>query len=167
MNTGKGGANFKQIRILFYSVCSSTVVIGMLITKLTPKEDSGIQWHTQAGSIATNLKVKIYFILPELSAAKSVMWACHIYESTKGSHDMILGRDLLKYLGLNIKLSDHVTKSDYVTLKGSSTLMINLGTYEFIHLNIRQLHLNNSLQMLIQKKYMIQKKSILLLNYWV
>ena len=152
MNTRKGGANFKNFRILFYSVCSSTIVIGMLITKLTPKEDSGIQWHTQAGSIATNLKVKIYFILPELSAAKSVMWTCHVYESAKGSYDMILGRYLLKYLGLNIKLSDHVTKSDYGPLKGSSALMINLGTYEFINLNTGKLHLNNSLRILIHKK---------------
>ena len=44
--------------------------------KLTPKEDDVMQWHTQAGSITTNLKVKIKFILTELSATKIVTWDC-------------------------------------------------------------------------------------------
>ena len=29
-----------------------------------------MQWHTQAGNIITNLKVKIYFTLNQLSATK-------------------------------------------------------------------------------------------------
>ena len=31
-----------------------------------------MQWHTQAGKITTNLKVKIDFTLPEISATKIV-----------------------------------------------------------------------------------------------
>ena len=60
--------------------------------------------HTQAGSITTNLKVKIDLTLYELSARKIVTWNCHINDSYKGISGMILGRYLLKALGLNIKI---------------------------------------------------------------
>ena len=39
--------------------------------RITPKQ-SMMQWHTQAGKITTNLKVKIDFTLPEISATKIV-----------------------------------------------------------------------------------------------
>ena len=45
--------------------------MGLLITTLTPKEDDVIQCHTQVDSVTTNLKVKIYFTIPELGATKS------------------------------------------------------------------------------------------------
>ena len=51
----------------------------------------------------TNLKVKIYFTLPEFSATEIVMWNCHVDYSSKGINDMILGRYLLTYLELNNK----------------------------------------------------------------
>ena len=62
-----------------------------------------MKYHTQAGSITTNLKVEIYFTLPELSTMKIVMWNFHVDDSSKGRYNMILGRDLLTSLGLNLK----------------------------------------------------------------
>ena len=62
-----------------------------------------MQWHTQASSITNNLKVKIDFILPELSATKNVTRNCHVYEYANVRYDTNLGIDLLKNLGLNIK----------------------------------------------------------------
>ena len=62
------------------------------------------------GSIPTNSKVKIDFTLTELSATKIVIWNCHVDDSAKGRYDMILGRNILKALGLNLKFSDHVIK---------------------------------------------------------
>ena len=46
MNTGKYKANFKTFRILFYSGCSSTIVMGILVEKLYPGKNSQMQWHT-------------------------------------------------------------------------------------------------------------------------
>ena len=43
---------------------------------------------------------------------------------------MILGQDLLTYLGSNLKLSEHVIEADDGIFKGSTTPMVNLGTYE-------------------------------------
>ena len=48
---------------------------------------------------------------------------------------LILGRDILIYLVLNLRLSDHVIKSDDGPFKGSTAPMVDLGAYEFKYLN--------------------------------
>ena len=53
-----------------------------------------MQCHTQAGSITNNLKFNIDFTLTELSATEIVTWNCCVYDSSKGRHDVILGRDI-------------------------------------------------------------------------
>ena len=88
-----------------------------------------IQWHTQAGNITTNLKVEVDFTLTELSVMNIVTWKCHVDESAKGRYDMILGRDLLTELGLNLKFSDHVIISNDGHFKGYTSPMVDLGTY--------------------------------------
>ena len=45
-------------------------------------------------------------------------WECHVYDSAKGRYDIILGRDMLTELGLNLKFSQHVIKVDYGPFKG-------------------------------------------------
>ena len=59
--------------------------------------------HTQASSITTDIKAKIYFTFPELTAKTIVTWNFHVDDSTKGRYNMILGRYLLTTLGLNLK----------------------------------------------------------------
>ena len=70
-----------------------------------------MQWHTQVGSFTTNLKVKIYSSLPELSATKNFMRNFHVYDSDQGRFDVILGRDILTDLESNLKYSYHVIES--------------------------------------------------------
>ena len=53
-----------------------------------------MQWHTQAGNITTNHKIKIDFTLLALSEPNVMMWKFHVDESAKGRRNMILGRDL-------------------------------------------------------------------------
>ena len=65
-----------------------------------------MQCHMQVCNITTNLKVKIDFILPELSATKIVTWNFHVDDSVKGRYYMILGKDLLTQLLLNVKFSE-------------------------------------------------------------
>ena len=75
------------------SGCSSTILMGRLVKKLGLEGDAPIQWNTQAGNITTNIEVKTYLTLPELSANNVVTWNCHADESAKAGYDMILGRD--------------------------------------------------------------------------
>ena len=107
------------------------IIIGSLIKKTNPKEDTLIRWHTQVGGITTNLKFKIDFTLPKISATRIVMWKCHVDDSTKSRYDMILGGYKLSDLVLNLKISDHIIESDDETLKGSTSPMADMGTYEF------------------------------------
>ena len=111
MDTKKGKARFNNFQILLESVFSSTIIMVSLIQKLPPEEDALIQWHMKAVKITNNLKVKIDFTLPELSTTKIVKWNCHLDDSAKERHDLILGRDLLTELGLNLKFSDNIIKA--------------------------------------------------------
>ena len=84
----------------------------------------------QSDNITTNLKVKIYFTLPELSTAEILTWNCHMDYSANIRYDMILGRDILLALVLNIKFSEHLIKEDDGTLEGSTDPMLDMGTYK-------------------------------------
>ena len=44
-----------------------------LITKLKTKEYYVMQWQTEAGNITTNLKVEIYFTLPDFIKMRIMM----------------------------------------------------------------------------------------------
>ena len=79
-----------------------------------------MQSHKQGGKITTNIKVEIDFPLPELSAIKIVACNCHVDESDKGKYNIILGRDLLTLLEINLKFYDHVIEADDGNFKGST-----------------------------------------------
>ena len=83
------------------------------ITKLYHKEDAVMQWHMQAGNITTNIRVKIFFTLPELSAVKPLIWNSYVDHSAKVRYNMNLCRDLLTAIGLNQNFSDHVINAYY------------------------------------------------------
>ena len=57
--------------------------MGRLVGKLHPGTDAVIQWHTQVGNITTDLKVKVDFTLPALSAKNEMTWKCHVGNSGK------------------------------------------------------------------------------------
>ena len=131
MKNRKGRAKFESFRIILDSGCSSTTVMVTMVKKLHSEKYAVMQWHTQAGKITTNIKVKIYLILPALSAPNAMTWNCHVDGSAKGRCDMIIGGYLLKEFGLNFKLSEHVIKADDGLFKGPTTLMVDLGKYIF------------------------------------
>ena len=55
-----------------------------------------------------------------------VTWSFHVDDSAKGSYYMILGRDILIDLGLNLKLSSNVIEAYDGTIKGSMEPMVDL-----------------------------------------
>ena len=59
-----------------------------------------------AGSVQTGLKTKIEFLLPEFFEDRLIEWEAHLTDKL-GSYDMIVGRDLLSELGLDINLPKH------------------------------------------------------------
>ena len=95
MNTRKGKVRSKHFYILLDSGCSYTIVMVRLVTKLFTEKDSPMQWYTQAGNVTTNLKVKVDFTLPALSATNVVTWKCHVDEFAESRYNIILGQYLL------------------------------------------------------------------------
>ena len=108
--------------------------------------------------------------LPELSATKLLTFNFHVDDSAKGRYDLILGRDILTALGLNLKFPDHAIEAYDGPFKGYMASVVDMGTYEFKYLNIQiqvRLHLENSLQFFTHNKYMNCNEFILLLSNYV
>ena len=109
--------------------------MGRLIERLRPEKYAPMQWNTQAGNIMTNLKVKINFTLPAIIEINAVTQKCHVDDSAKVRYDIILGWDISKELGLNIKFSERIIEADDGPFNVSTTPMVDLGTYIFKYLN--------------------------------
>ena len=62
-------------------------------------------------------------------------WDFHVDDLAKGKYDMMLGKDLLIHLVLNLKFSYHVIETNCGPLKGFTEPMVDMGTYECKYLN--------------------------------
>ena len=112
MNIRRGRGQFNNFQILLNIGFSSTIVMGRLVEKLKLEKYSVTQWKTQAENFTTDLKVKLDFTLHSLITTNDVMWKCNVDDSANKRYDMILGRDILTELGLNLKFSEHVIEAD-------------------------------------------------------
>ena len=60
-----------------------------------------------------------------------VTWKCHNDEYNTGRYDIILGRDLLTVLGLDLKFSENVIIVREVPYKGCSSPIVDVSNYDF------------------------------------
>ena len=102
----------------------------------------------QSCSTTSNIKVKIDFTLYEISATKIMTWNFNVDDSSKGVYNMILGRDLLKDLVMNLKFFNNAIEADDVPFIGSMEFMVDLGTYEFKDLKTGMITPDEFLQIL-------------------
>ena len=56
---------------------------------------------------------------------------CHIDEPTNGRYNMILGRDLITALGMDLKFSENVMNGGEGPYKGCSASMVDVNNYKF------------------------------------
>ena len=102
-------------------------------------------WETQAGNFKTSKKVNVDFFLPEFSATEIVTWKYHVDESNNGRYDIILGRDLLTALVLDLKFSDNFIYGRKGSYEGCSAPMVDLSNYAFNTITAKLLNWNNPL----------------------
>ncbi len=76
-----------------------------LVRKLHLKKDTAAVWDTAAGKVSTNQKCDINFALPEFFSTHTITWETHVRMIENINYDMIIGRDLLDYLGIDVCFS--------------------------------------------------------------
>ena len=84
-------------------------------------------WETQSGKYTTSKKVNVEFCLPEFSATKIVTWKCHVYKYTNVRYNMVLGREPLTALGLDLKFSDNFIIGREGPYEGCSAPMVDVS----------------------------------------
>ena len=95
------------LRALLDSGASETIVNQQFAKKLRIKKSqfSSTVWSTPGGDMHTNQKVKAQFTIPELHDDRLIEWNMHVTNSI-GAYDMIIGRDILEFLKIDIRFSD-------------------------------------------------------------
>ena len=77
-----------------------------LAQKLQVKSGCKTEWTTAAGSVVTTEKAETQFSFLELHENRVITWSVHLTPDINlGRYDMILGRDALQALGIDIKYS--------------------------------------------------------------
>jgi predicted aspartyl protease len=94
---------------------SSTIIKKRFIKNLRIYKKGGVKWKTAAGTLKTSEKAKIQFKLDELDESKIIEWNAHVTEQ-QFSYDMIIGRDLLSELGININFKTNKVEWDDVSI---------------------------------------------------
>jgi hypothetical protein len=104
---GQANKDFKRMRILLDSGCGGTLVNRSFVKKYAKTRSTSTTWTTKAGTFETTRKVKCTFTLPEFHQGKDISWTMFVDESDNklGTYDMIIGRDLLHELGIDLLFS--------------------------------------------------------------
>ncbi len=113
---GKGKPKPITLKALLDSGGSGTLVNKKYVTKLARILGADPQkWETPGGTMHTSEKVKARFTLPEFHDNHLLEFDVHVAENL-GAYDMIIGRDVLRDLGINIKFSDMTVEWDNSTI---------------------------------------------------
>ena len=111
----KGKAKPKTIKILLDTGGSDTIVNEKYVSKLTKIKGSQQKWQTAAGELKTTEQVQVRMTLPELHEKRVIDWKMHVTKNEL-NYDMIIGRDLLSELGIDIMYSKNLIEWDHKTV---------------------------------------------------
>jgi len=96
----------QRFRVLFDSGCSVTLINKKFVNcKYWIKmEDKSVKWSTKAGSFNTKRRCDIEFTLPAFHENRNITCSAYVDESHHElcNYDMIIGRDLMHSLGINL-----------------------------------------------------------------
>ena len=132
----------KRIRILFDSGCEATLVNGNFLTHLKKKKVKNTTWTTKAGSFVTKEKCDITFTLPEFHEGKTIDWTVYVDSSDNefSTYDMIIGRDMLKELGIDLIFSDLMMTWANATVPMRNLSWLNENNIEAYENEILSMH---------------------------
>jgi hypothetical protein len=95
---------WKSIRILLDSGCAATLFNQNLVKTLNTTKENRTKWTTKAGNFSTHRKCEVTFTSPALHKHRQITWNCYVDESNDKSisYDLIIGRDLIHEIGIDI-----------------------------------------------------------------
>ena len=103
--TGKKGrqSNTRLVKALVDSGASESILSKASADKLPVKNTKKERyWSTAAGVLTINTKIATSFSFPELHAHKLIEKSVHVVNLNIDRYDMIIGRDLIRSLGIDI-----------------------------------------------------------------
>ena len=101
-----------SLKILLDSGASASIINEYFVKHLKVQSDKQMRWTMAAGPLSTTKSCNVQFSLPELSPTRVVKWKVHVDASNQLPYDMILGRDLLHELGLNLNFNEKCIQWD-------------------------------------------------------
>ena len=110
--------NQKPVKILLDSGSSGSIVSKKHVKHLKCARTGPQKWTTKAGNFQTKRTAMVSFILPELHQDKTLTWEFHIDESQSTHYDLLVGRDLLNAVGIDLLFS-----SKEIAWQGSTVAM--------------------------------------------
>ena len=111
----KKGIRFKNLRVLLDSGASESLIDeGYCDNKIEKRK----RFKTANGIKTTNCEAVVHFCLPEFSETKVIHWNFTVASSDEIGYDMIIGRDIMNGLGIDLLFSERV-----VTWEGTKVPM--------------------------------------------
>ena len=95
------------LKALVDSGGSATLVTAKYAAKLKKYTGMKTVWSTPAGSMNTTQQVRAQFTMPELHDNRMIQWNVHVTKDL-GNYDMIIGRDLISDLKMEINFNDNI-----------------------------------------------------------
>ena len=105
----RGGKNNREtkhnnLRVLIDTGSSHSLINKKYTTKSKRKENTK-QYSTRSGTLKTKYELIEQLMLPEFSDKKNITWQFSIFEGSDVGYDIVIGRDLMLELGMDISFA--------------------------------------------------------------
>ncbi len=96
-----------RLRILFDTGCEGTLISHKVSNGLKMTESDPIKWVTKAGTFTSDSRCQLELKLPAFHENKVIHWEAFVEPTSNdlGKYDLIIGRDLMHEIGLDILFS--------------------------------------------------------------
>ena len=98
----------KGLKVLIDTGCSHSLIHQHFCNENKKYKKRKNKYFTGSGTLITTVEVDIHFNLTEFSAKKLITWKVSVTDSENLGYDLILGRDLMDELKIDVLFSRKV-----------------------------------------------------------